>query len=164
VPDDVDHRTSLDSRLSKEVDHEGGPLLGLLLRLLNQHWTREVDAVLARAGFDDLRPAHANVFPFVPAEGSQVSELAENARVRKQSMAQAVEQLEQAGYVERRPDPNDRRGRLVHLTERGASVRPVAVAAGRDVEGAWAALIGAERIEQLRGTLEELVDRLAEAH
>jgi DNA-binding MarR family transcriptional regulator len=162
VPDDVTDDTTLDSRLSKVGAHDGPPLLGLLLRLLNQHWGREVDAALAKSGFDDIRPPHANVFPFVPPDGIQVSELATLARVRKQSMAQAVEQLERAGYVERRPDPADRRGRLVFLTDRGAAVRPVSVAAGREVEREWAALIGRRRLEQLRSTLKELLDELAD--
>ena len=48
-----------------------------------------------------------------------MSELAELAHVRKQTMTQAVEQLERTGYIERRPNPNDRRSRLVFLTERG---------------------------------------------
>ncbi|OBK05690.1 MarR family transcriptional regulator [Mycobacterium sp. 1165196.3] len=137
-------------------------MLGLLLRLLNQHWGREVDAALVRAGFEDIRPTHANVFPFIPADGIQVSELATYAQMRKQSMAQAVEQLERAGYVERRPDPADRRGRLVFLTRRGAAVRPVGVAAGRDVEREWARVIGTKRLEELRDTLQELLDELAD--
>jgi DNA-binding MarR family transcriptional regulator len=99
------------------------PLIGLLLRLLNQHWAEEVDGALRAAGFDDIRPPHANVFPFVPPEGIQVSELAKRARVRKQTMAQAVDELERAGYIERRPDPKDRRGQLVLLTKRGSRSR-----------------------------------------
>ena len=41
--------------------------------------------------------------------------------------------LENHGYVIRVPDPNDRRGRLVFLTEKGQGVRPIAMAAGRRV-------------------------------
>src|SRR5919198_225632 len=99
--------------------HEPTPLLGLLLRLLNQEWGNHVQ----KAGFDGIGAANANVIPFVPEEGGiQVSELAKLARVRKQSMAQSVEQLEKLGYLERRPDPNDRRAKLVFLTDRGAGV------------------------------------------
>lgn len=68
-------------------------------------------------------PRTRNVFPFVPPEGITVSELAELARVRKQTMAEAVEQLERMGYVERQPKPRDRRSRLVFLTERGGPRR-----------------------------------------
>src|ERR1700749_3264098 len=101
------------------------PLIGLLLRLAYQHYSHDIETPQPDAGFGDIRPGAANVFPFVPAEGITVSRLAELARVRKQSMAQAVDQLEHMGYVERHPNPRDRRSRLVFLTERGESVRPV---------------------------------------
>src|SRR3954453_9129204 len=118
--------------------------LGLLLRLLNQHWGEDVHAALQAAGLDGIRAPHANVFPFVPDEGIQVSELARLASLCKQSMAEAVEQLERAGYAERPPAPHDRRARLVLLSDRGRQVRAVAVAAGRAFEAHWTALTGPE--------------------
>jgi DNA-binding MarR family transcriptional regulator len=134
--------------------------LGLLLRLLHQQWVQAIHAALDDAGFGDVRPSHANVFTFVPAAGIQVSELTQLAHVRKQTMAQAVEELEQLGYVERRPDPNDRRARLVFLTSRGELVRPVAMAAGRRVEARWAALASTQQIEALRHSLQLLLSQL----
>jgi DNA-binding MarR family transcriptional regulator len=100
------------------------------------------------------------VFPFVPPEGITVSELAELARVRKQTMAQAVEQLEHMGYVERRPNPRDRRSRLVFLTERGESVRPVTHATAARVEERWAELTSPEELEALRASLLRLLMQL----
>jgi DNA-binding MarR family transcriptional regulator len=133
---------------------------GLLLRLVYQHYAQDIDAALHEAGFGDIRPAHANVFPFVPPEGITVSGLAELARVRKQTMAQAVEQLESMGYVERRPNPDDRRSRLVYLTERGASVKPVTHATAARVEERWAELMSPEELEALRATLLRLLTEL----
>lgn len=53
-------------------------------------------------------------------EGPQsVSDLAAAERVRPQSMAQTVADLEGAGMVERSPDPDDGRRALVSLTEAG---------------------------------------------
>jgi DNA-binding MarR family transcriptional regulator len=137
--------------------------LGLLLRLLYQHWSLDVGAALDVAGFGDIRPPHANVFTFVPPEGIQVSKLTQLAHVRKQTMAQAVEELEQLGYVERRPDPSDRRARLVFLTPRGESVRPVAIAAGRQVETRWAELVGPPEIASFRRSLQALLTQLQNA-
>ena len=134
--------------------------LGLLLRLAHQQWTQAVDAALDEAGFGDIRPPHANVFTFVPSDGIQVSELTKLARVRKQTMAQAVEELEALGYVERRPDPNDRRARLVFLTERGKKIRPIAVAAGKQVDARWVGLTSKQTIADLRSSLTELLTRL----
>jgi DNA-binding MarR family transcriptional regulator len=136
------------------------PLIGLLLRLLYQHYSQDIEAALRDAGFGDIRPAHANVFPFVPPEGITVSGLAELARMRKQSMAEAVEQLERMGYVERRPNPQDRRSRLVFLTTRGEAVRPVTHAAAARVEERWADLTGPEELEEVRARLLRLLMEL----
>lgn len=135
-------------------------LLGLLLRLAYQHWANAMDAALREAGIDDIRPPHASVFPFVPEEGIQVAELARLARVRKQTMAQAVQGLEKLGYVERRPDPNDRRAKLVFLTERGRDVPRIAQSTGPRVEARWAELIGHEELETLRSLLQRLLTAL----
>lgn len=134
--------------------------LGLLLRLVTQHWGLAVDAVLSAAGFDDIRAAHANVFPFVPAEGVRPSRLARLARVRKQTMMQTLEEMERGGYVERRPDPSDRRARLVFLTARGEEVRSLAVGASGEVARRWSDLTSPELVEDLTRSLALLLDRL----
>ena len=141
--------------MSNDLSHRDS--LGLLLRLAHQQWTLAVDTKLAEEGFDDIKPHHANIFTFVPPEGIQVSQLTELAHVRKQSMTQTVEELEKLGYVERRPDPNDKRGRLVFLTERGRKVSPIARAAGKLVDQHWAELTSSEEIETLRKALRSVL-------
>jgi DNA-binding MarR family transcriptional regulator len=136
------------------------PLIGLLLRLVYQHYAQDIEAALSEAGFGDIRPAHANVFPFVPPDGITVSGLAELAHVRKQTMAEAVDQLDRMGYVERRPNPHDRRSRLVFLTERGASVRPVTHATAERVEERWAESTSPKELEALRTSLLRLLTEL----
>jgi DNA-binding MarR family transcriptional regulator len=143
-----------------EANFPTRPLIGLLLRLLYQHYSQDIHASLRDAGFGDIRPTHANVFPFVPDEGITVSELAELARVRKQTMAQAVEQLERMGYVERRPNPHDRRSRLVFLTDRGAAVKPITHATAARVEEHWAQLTSPDELEALRASLLHLLTEL----
>lgn len=69
-------------------------------------------------------------------EGPQsVSDLAAAERVRPQSMAQTVADLESAGLLDRRPDPDDRRRALVSLTEDGVET---ILASRREREG-WLA-------------------------
>jgi DNA-binding MarR family transcriptional regulator len=143
-----------------EADFPDRPLIGLLLRLVYQQYAQDIEAALREAGFGDIRPAAGNVFPFVPPEGITVSRLAELARVRKQSMAQAVSHLEETGYVERRPNPRDHRSQLVFLTERGASVPPVTHAAAERVEKRWAELTSPAEFEALRASLLRLLSEL----
>jgi len=151
------------SEKNRPIDPEdlpARPLIGLLLRLVYQQYAQAIDAALREAGFDDVRPAAANVFPFVPPEGITVSELAGLARVRKQTMTQAVEQLEQTGYVERRPNPRDRRSRLVCLTDRGRSVPPVTHAAAERVEQQWSELTSKKELAAFRAGLLRLLTEL----
>jgi len=55
-------------------------------------------------------------------EGPQTaSDLAAAERVRPQSMAQTVAELQTAGFVARRPHPLDRRRILIELTVEGAA-------------------------------------------
>jgi DNA-binding MarR family transcriptional regulator len=138
------------------------PLIGLLLRLVYQHYSQEIDAALSDAGFADIKRSAANVFPFLTPEGATISELAELAHVRKQTMAQAVEQLERTGYIERRTNPRDQRSQLVFLTDRGRSVPPVTHAAAQRVEEHWAQLTSPAQLEALRKSLLRLLTRLRE--
>ncbi len=144
-----------------DADFPQRPVIGLLLRLAYQHYSQDIEAALGDAGFGDIRPGAANVFPFVPPEGTTVSRLAELARVRKQSMAQAVDQLERTGYVERRPNPHDQRSQLVFLTERGKAVPVVTHAAADRVEQQWAQLVSPAEFEALRDTLQRLLTELS---
>ncbi len=63
---------------------------------------------------------HGAVLGRLDREGpASVSDLAAAEKVRPQSMAQTVSELESQGLVERRPDPDDRRRAIVELTSGG---------------------------------------------
>ncbi len=64
--------------------------------------------------------AHGAVLGRLDREGAQsTSDLAASERVRPQSMAQTVSELEADGMISRRPDPTDARRALLELTEKG---------------------------------------------
>ena len=108
-----------------------------------------------------MRAPHGNVFAYLDEEGTQVSELARRAQITKQSMAELVAHLERHGYVERVPDPADRRAKLVRATGRGREVYAAARAAIADIERDWTARLGPARMRQLRELLQELSAALA---
>ena len=118
-----------------------------------------MSAGLADAGFDDLRPAHTAVFQHIDANGSRLTDLADRAQITKQSMGYLVDYLEQHGYVERRPDPSDRRAALVCLTERGWDQVRTALGIIAALEQEWTDALGEPRVEQLRALLDELGSR-----
>lgn len=141
--------------LSGETRHER-PNIGILLRGPFQELVRRITDGLAEAGFDDIRPAHTAVFQHIKAEGSRLTDLAERAQLTKQSMGYLVDYLEERGYVERRPDPTDRRASLIFLTERGWDEIRAALRIIAAIEQDWADRLGKRRMKQLRGLLTEL--------
>jgi len=132
--------------------HELGILLFVANRALEQ---RAFDAIVA-AGITDITLAQARVAARIAPNGSRASDLAEQARVSKQSAASLVEQLEKAGYVERVPDPTDGRARLVRLTPRSRRVAEAADAEVECVLAEWADHIGNDRLQQLHEILRDL--------
>jgi DNA-binding MarR family transcriptional regulator len=63
---------------------------------------------------------HGMVLGALDRDGPQsTSDLAKVAKMRPQSMAQTVKELEEAGCVSRRPDPDDGRRFFIELTQLG---------------------------------------------
>jgi DNA-binding MarR family transcriptional regulator len=115
---------------------------------------------LAERGHPAVRYSHGNVFQFLDDSGTRVSVLAERAQVTKQAMAQLVSHLEEHRYVERVPDPRDRRAKLVRATPRGRAVFAVARELMEEVEGRLDERLGQAKLRRLRGLLQELNDAL----
>jgi DNA-binding MarR family transcriptional regulator len=116
----------------------------------------EFERDLANSGYGDIRPTHGCVFRFVREDGMRLTELAELAGITKQSTGEMVDGLVELGYVERIPDPEDRRAKLIRLTERGKKAQEAGFAIFAELEERWAERFGAERMEALRETLEEI--------
>ena len=132
------------------------PSLGILLfvayRALEQ---RAHDAVVA-AGSTDITLAQARIAARIGPHGTRVSDLAEQARVTKQSAGFLVEQLEAAGYVERVPDPADRRAKLIMLTDLGYETLQAAFDTILEIEAELLSELGAGGLAKLQRVLRRL--------
>lgn len=130
--------------------------LAILLREPLRSINDELFERLAERGFGDFRIAHGAVFEYLDDAGTRVGVLAERAGIRKQSMAELVAHLERTGYVERVPDPEDRRARIVRTTARGREVFGVARELVADVDARLDRRLGPARVRELRALLEDL--------
>src|SRR6266511_3232449 len=79
----------------------------------------ELHRRLGDEGYPDIRPGHGCVFRFIEPGGSRLTQIAERAGMTKQAVGEVVADLERLGYVERVPDPDDRRAKIIRLSERG---------------------------------------------
>ena len=124
--------------------------LNLLMEDLHHH--------LASAGHEDLHPAHyLNVFRFMDCDGTRPSTLARRAGITPQAMSELVGYLEQRGYVRRIPDPTDGRGRVVVYADRGTHAAEVATTFFADLDARWGAVVGPDRLEDVKSALTEVL-------
>ncbi|NUP24547.1 MAG: winged helix DNA-binding protein, partial [Streptomyces sp.] len=72
-------------------------------------------------------------------------------------MTGRLDKLERAGLIRRSPDPHDRRGLQVTLTDKGLTVVDAAVGAGLDAETEALSALNAEQAGQLADLLRELL-------
>jgi DNA-binding MarR family transcriptional regulator len=141
----------------------GLPSSALLRTAYNALAARIYASVVSGTDFEDLRPSHGNAMEQLELEdGLRLTDLAARAGITAQSMGELVDDLEVKGYLERRPDPKDRRAKRIYLTDRGRKNARVAKRATADVESYLAGLLGQQRYQLLRRALEDIV--AAEAH
>jgi DNA-binding MarR family transcriptional regulator len=152
------HATSSSSPFTNAAAGEplGPPLIGALLRVPWEAVQRRMLERLHERGFDDLDAAHLTVFQYPGPQGTRPTELADRLRMSKQALNYLLGQLERLGYLERRPDPDDRRSKRVALTPRGVSMGVAMREAVGEMEAAWARQLGASRFAQLRELLADL--------
>ena len=134
--------------------------LAVLLREPYRIGSQRLVHRFAARGHPEIRAPHGSVFPFLDDEGTRVSVLAERAQITKQSMAELVAHLERHGYVERVPDPTDRRAKLVRATARGQELYAIAREFVAELEAQWTKRLGARKMAQLRALLGELNEEL----
>jgi DNA-binding MarR family transcriptional regulator len=140
--------------MSSDLDHTSGPPFIRLLNAAFDEFAAELHGRVAATRFADIRPGHGCVFGNIDPEGSRLTDLAERARMTKQSVGEVTSDLEQRGYVERVPDPSDGRAKIIRLTERGREAQALGFELIDDIERDWAERFGAERIAVLRDVLE----------
>jgi DNA-binding MarR family transcriptional regulator len=130
--------------------------LGRLLRQAARAFEAELTAQLQARGYSDIRPGHGAVFANIDVEGTRAHELARRARMTRPSMTQLIDDLEAKGYVVRREDPADRRGRLVVPTHRGRRHLEEARAIIAEIEQAYLKRLGPRGGQILLGALRDL--------
>jgi len=132
------------------------PITAVWMFVASRHVEQRVMDHLHASGFDDLTLAQARIGARLGDHGTRLTELAAAAQVTKQTAGFLVDQLERAGYVERRPDPTDARARLVCISDRGREVLERAREVEQQVEAEWEAHLGPDRMAELRSALLDL--------
>ncbi len=120
---------------------------------------RRADADIRRLATKEmtgLRGSHGRILDLIDRKGSRPSALADGAWITKQAISQRIRELENRGWVQVSPDPDDGRATLIRRTAQGDRVRSSALGAIATMEHEWAQLVGVERYDTFRQVLDEL--------
>jgi DNA-binding MarR family transcriptional regulator len=131
------------------------PLPALMDLAVDAMWA-DFRASLEEAGITDIRPTHGCVFRFVHDDGMRLTDLASLAGLTKQSVGEIVDDLTQLGYIERYPDPTDKRAKLLRLTAKGQAAQATGFSLFANLEEDWADAFGSDEIAVLRSLLERV--------
>lgn len=139
----------LDLEVEGIVDRIGG-----IARRLH----RTMDETLAEVGLDTAEHKALSVLAQAgPPFRSTPGRLARRMELSSGAMTNRLDRLEEAGLVRRLPDPGDRRGVLVELTEHGHDVYRSAVGAQAQKERLIASALTPKQRTQLNGLLRRLM-------
>lgn len=138
---------------------EWNPDLGVLASRLTVSLQQELFDRLGTAGYDDLSPRHGAVLAYLDEDGIRATELARLSGLHKQVVGRLIDELEELGYVERRPDPVDRRAKLIVPTKRGLHQLQLGDEIVADIEARHSGAIGARDYARFRDTLRGMVAR-----
>jgi DNA-binding MarR family transcriptional regulator len=104
-----------------------------------------------------LRAAHAQVFESLDPDGTRLTALAERAQMSHQAMGEMVAELVRHGYLERVPDPLDRRARLIRPTALGHAELARAATQLRLLHERWQRELNGLTVAQVVRALDTLI-------
>ena len=141
----------LDDNLVDLIDH-----VGWRIWRLSRAWKAEFDAAMAARGHRWFAEARSNVLPHLERHGTAQSALQSRMGVTKQAVQQFVDELVADGIIERRTNPDDHRGKVIHFTRRGQRVLADANAVKVEIQSRYRAKLGAQRFAEFMACLEVL--------
>jgi DNA-binding MarR family transcriptional regulator len=132
---------------------------GFELAKASQRWNELLYEEFRRRGFGEVRPSYGSVLlPLFEEDGLRMGELAQRARLSKQTMTTLIRLMERARLVIREPDPADGRASLIRLSGRALEFAPVAGEIVAELEQTIAARLGERRYQVFRNALQEVMD------
>ena len=133
--------------------------LGYLLAKASQRWNELLYEGFVREGFPEVRPSYGSVLiPLFEEDRLRMGEIAERARLSKQTITTMVRLCERDGLVTRRPDPDDGRASRVALTRKARAFQPAAERVLAELEAAVRELMGERRAASLRDSVREVAE------
>lgn len=133
--------------------------IGFLLKDVSRLWVRHFEQSAAELG---LTLSQAKVLMYLSRnEGATQARLADLSDTDRMTLVRILDRMESDGWIERRPDPNDRRAYRLHLRPSADTVLGQITRVADKARGEALAGVSAEERAQLLALLERIRGNLA---
>ncbi len=97
---------------------------GFLISRIKQVGTRIFDRMLADSGIDSFNGAQGRIlYVLWQNEDISISSLSAQTSLANTTLTNMLDRMENIGLIVRKPDPKDRRNKLIALTEKAKSLQ-----------------------------------------
>jgi DNA-binding MarR family transcriptional regulator len=130
--------------------------IGWLLWRASQDWNVEFVERMQAAGHSWFTAARSTLMGHIALKGTKQGLLVDRIGISKQAVQQLIDGLEADGILERVADPDDKRGRIVRLTDAGRAAMKDANRIKLEIEAGYRARIGDDEFARLSELLGKL--------
>lgn len=134
------------------IDH-----IGWQLWRASQLWQQRFEREMVEAGYPWFAEARAALIPHVDRAGTRQAELTARLGLSKQAVQQLLDVLVEDGVLERRPDPDDARARLVCFTRKGLKVLADANEVKKRIQSEYQRTLGRAEFSRLVAALDRAI-------
>jgi len=158
-------RLNLNNKMNEEILKEIAVfktkkerLLGRLLSKTYRYLSDIASEYVQSIGYTNFRIGHIIALVHIDLEGTNINNLSQRACVTKQAMSKLIKELQTEGYVNVEKDQTDARALIVRHSEKGLQALLDWQKCMEHVNQKFTEIIGAEKLEQLKDILFELVN------
>lgn len=134
---------------------------GYLISRIKQVGTRIFDRMLAESGIDSFNGAQGRIlYVLWQHDDISISSLSAKTSLANTTLTAMLDRMEKMGLIVRKPDPSDRRNRLIALTEKARSLQGDYTNISQRMNGLYYAGFSEKEIMEFEGYLQRVLSNL----
>lgn len=134
---------------------------GFLISRIKQLSTRIFDRMLAASGIDSFNGAQGRIlYVLWQNDGISISTLSAQTSLANTTLTAMLDRMEAGGLIVRKPDPKDRRNKLIVLTDKARSLQDGYDKISQDMSELYYTGFSEAEIVQFESYLQRILDNL----
>jgi DNA-binding MarR family transcriptional regulator len=129
---------------------------------MSEIWKQRFDAEMVALGHSYFGEARSNILRYVGPDGTTQAAIVKKMDLSKQAVQQLLDDLVEDKVIVRKPNPQDKRGNIIVLTQAGLRAMHDANKVKKLIEKNYSKLIGPEGLASLVRELDTLADKITQ--